>query len=29
MLAYSPVHHQLFDRLAGAAGPATSGPLRW
>ncbi|WP_328353380.1 carbamoyltransferase HypF [Mycobacterium sp. NBC_00419] len=25
MLAYSPVHHLLFDRLAGAAGPATSG----
>ncbi len=27
MLAYSPVHHQLFDRLAGAAGPATSGTV--
>ena len=23
MLAYSPVHHRLFDRLAGAAGPAS------
>lgn len=27
MLAYSPVHHLLFDRLGGAAGPATSGTV--